>query len=113
MLPVPRDWSVEAVPPTNWYQHCLPETFRYLNLVTDTDSEINALFNNSRPATTDHWETTHLQSMTGEWDHNSDLFKSAGFNTVIDAETISDLNGNKPFDHTFGYFDEGKFLMSA
>lgn len=110
MLPVPLDWGVESAPPTQWYQHCLPETFRFMNLAINTDSEINALFNNSRPSTTDEWETIHLQTMTGEWDNGFHLFKSAGFSTVITAENIANLNENKPFDTAFGYFDEGSSL---
>lgn len=107
MLPVARDWGVELKPPTNWYQRCLPEVFRHLNLVTDTDAEVNAIFNNTRPETTDQWETTHSQAMTGEWDNGKTLFKDAGFINFISAEGIAEQNGQKKFDNAFGYFDEG------
>lgn len=111
MLPVPLDWNVESIPPTNWYQHCLPETFRYINLVTDTEDEINAIFNNSRPATTDFWETIHIQAMTSEWDYEGALFKTAGFGTIVTSDMLSNYNGNKEFESTLGYFDEGRSPM--
>lgn len=111
MLPIPRDWSVEAAPPSTWYQRCLPDAFRHLNLVTDTKPEIIALFNDSEPSTTDHWETIHLMSTTGDWDSDRQLLKSAGFDTVITAEDLGLFNGEKPFESAFGYFDEGRYLL--
>lgn len=82
-----------------------------MNLVTNTESEINAIFNNSRPSTTDNWETIHLQAMTGEWDNEKHILKSAGFNTLFNAESLDNLNGKKPYDSSFGYFDEGRPLF--
>jgi len=111
MLPVPKDWGVEPKPPATWYQQCLPEVFRHLNSVTDTNGELNAIFNNTRPATTDQWDTTHSQAMTGEWDNEMTIFKNAGFINFINAEGIGERNGHKEFDNAFGYFDEGNDLL--
>ena len=111
MVPVPMDWAVEFMEPAKYYQHCLPQIFRYMNSVTDTHSEIMALFNGSRPRTTDQWETVHIQSMTGEWENEAGLLRATGFNTVITAEDIAQFNGDAPHPSTFGYFDEGIVLL--
>ena len=85
-----------------------------MNLVADTDSEVNAIFqNNSRPRTTDQWETTHSQAMTGEWDFGKTLFKDAGFINLIRAEVMKELNGGRKFDSAFGYYDEGTELLAG
>lgn len=52
------------------------------------------------PPTTDPWETTHSQAMTGEWDNGKTLFKDASFINPIRAEAIADMNGHKEFDTT-------------
>lgn len=82
-----------------------------MNLVTNTESEINAIFNNSRPSTTDNWETIHVQTMTGEWDNEKHILKGAGFETLFNAESLDNLNGEKPYESAFGYFDEGRPLF--
>ena len=46
--------------------------------------------------------------MTGEWDNESTLLKSAGFSTLFNAESLDNLNGKKAYDSSFGYFDEGR-----
>src|ERR1700730_3210911 len=104
MLGVPKDWGAELRPPTKFYQRCLPEVFRYMNLVADTESEVNDFFrNNSRP-TTDQWETTHSQAMTGNWDYGHVLFTDAGFINLIRAEIMKEINGGREFDSAFGYY---------
>jgi hypothetical protein len=107
MIPVPMDWAVEMTPPAKFYQYCLPQVLRYMTSVTDTTDEIDAIFNNSRPVTTDQWETVHIQSSTGQWDYGKEIIKATGFNSVITAEHLAELNGYKQFPSTFGYFDEG------
>jgi hypothetical protein len=107
MLPVPMDWSVEGSPPAQFYQHCLPQTLRYMSSVTDRSSELMAGFRNESVWTTDEWETAHIGSSTGEWDMGKEIIKATGMNSAIFAEQLADMNGNKPFPSTFGYFDEG------
>jgi hypothetical protein len=108
IIPAPLDWTVELVAPSAPYQHCLPQVFRYLSSVTNTEEELMDIFrNNSRPRTTDQWETVHIHSSTGEWDLGRDVIKSMGFNSVILAEQLAELNGRKQFPSTFGYFDDG------
>jgi len=107
MLPVPRDWSVEASAPAHWYQACIPEVLRHINLVTNRDAEIVNIFNDSMTSTNDFWETIHIQSMSGEWDSDREVYKRMGFGTVFTAEEIARFNGNKNYESDFGYFDEG------
>jgi hypothetical protein len=108
MIPAPLDWTVELEWPSKPYQYCLPQILRYLNSVTDTSDEIMDIFrNHSRPRTTDEWEAVHIHSSTGEWDYGRDVIKSTGFNAVILAEQLAELNGWKEFPSTFGYFDDG------
>ena len=102
------DWAVEITPPAEFYQYCLPQVFRHMSAVTDTESEIMAVFmNDSRPRTTDQWETVHIQSSTGDWDYGKEIIKAAGFHTLIRAEHLAQMNGDKEFPNTFGYYDEG------
>ena len=84
-----------------------------MNLVTNTDSEINALFNNSRSSTTDYWETVYVQSMTAVWDDGVNILKNSGFSTLITSAIMGEFNGKKQFDSDFGYFDEGIPLIYA
>jgi len=39
--------------------------------------------------------------------------KSFGFSSVFDGNCLAKFNGNKEFDHAFGYFDEGTVLVSS
>ena len=112
MLPVPIDWAVEFQPPAKYYQHCFPQVLRYMNSVTNTEAEMMAFFNGSRPNTTDQWETAHFQSMTGEWEDERGIIKACGFNSVFVAEDIAEFNGGQEFPTTFGYFDEGNSIYN-
>jgi hypothetical protein len=49
----------------------------------------------------------HIQSMSGEWDHDRELYKRMGYDALFTAEEIAMFNGHKDFEHEFGYFDEG------
>jgi phosphoglycerol transferase MdoB-like AlkP superfamily enzyme len=88
------------------YQTCLPQVFRHLNSVTDTESEILSLINGTRPPTTDQWETVHIESATGRWDNEKTILQYAGFNTVVTAEDIDRMRDLGEFDSSLGYFDE-------
>ena len=110
---MPMDWSVEAMPPAKFYQHCFPQVIRYMNSVTDTKSEAMGIFNDTPPRTVDHWETVHIHSSTGEWDYAKKIIKAAGFNTVILAEELGEMNGYKTFPNTFGYFDDGNLSSKS
>ena len=105
------DWAVELEAPAKFYQHCLPQTFRYINSVTDTSKEISRLLHGERPKTTDQWDVLHFQSMTGSWDEEREIYKAAGFSSIFDAEEISEFDGytEDPDDYpsTLGYWDEG------
>jgi hypothetical protein len=107
MVPVPMDWAVEAMPPAKFYQYCFPQVLRYMNSVTNLEKEIFDLFNSTRPRTTDQWETVHIGSSTGEWDYGKEIIKNTGIQAVMTAEHLAEMNGDKTFDHSFGYFDEG------
>jgi hypothetical protein len=101
------DWAVEFQGHAKYYQHCLPQAFRHMGSVTNTGNELMALFNGSRPNTTDQWETIHIQSMTGKWEDEAGIIRACGFNSVITAEDIAEFNGHQDFPSIFGYFDEG------
>ena len=89
------------------YQHCLPQVFRYINSVTDTEAEMLAITNNTRPSITDSWESMYIGSSTAVYDHEKELIQSFGFDTVITAEALQTYNENLgEFDTAFGYFDE-------
>jgi hypothetical protein len=105
-LALPIDFSVEFEDPARMYQHCLPQVFRYMNSVTDTESEILALHNGTRPRTTDMWETVHIESATGVYDHEKDILQRVGFNTVITAEELGEVANLGDFDTPLGYYDE-------
>ena len=105
------DWSVEIAPPAKFYQHCLPQVFRHINSVTDISDEISSFLHGERPNTTDQWETTHFQSMTGDWDGELEIYKAVGFSSVFDAEQISQFNGDQEHPSVFGYFDEGMLFL--
>jgi hypothetical protein len=107
-LALPIDFSVEMEEPAKMYQHCLPQVFRYMNSVTDTQSEILALVNGSesRPRTTDMWETVHIETATGQYDHEKEILQSAGFNTVITAEELGSAKNLGEWPSAMGYYDE-------
>lgn len=77
-----------------------------MNSVTNTESEILALHNDTRPRTTDMWETVHIETATGVYDHEKDILQRVGFNTVITAEEIGEVANLGEFDTPLGYFDE-------
>ena len=111
MLPLPVDWTVENQAPAKFYQHCLPRVFRHINSVTDISNETSSFLHGQPPKTTDQWEATHFQSMTGEWDDELGILKAVGFNSVFDAEQIFQFNGGKEHPSVFGYFDEGNLVL--
>lgn len=113
MIPAPLDWTVEMRSPSKSYQYCLPQIINYLSSVADTETELMDLFrNNSRPRTGEQWETVHIHSSTGEWDWGKEVIKNGGFNSVILAEQMAELNGGAAYPSTFGYFDDGPFVLS-
>jgi hypothetical protein len=107
MLPIPQDFGIELVAPAKFYQTCLPEAFRLINTVTDISHEIFDAASDNRSATTDSWETAHIQSMTTDWESELQALKRFGFSSVFDGENIAKLNPGKEFGHAFGFFDEG------
>jgi len=106
MVPVPSDFFVENVEAGQFYQQCLPQVFRYISSVAFMDEEIIALFNGSRPATTDQWETLHIQSMTADFGEERQFLRNAGYGTIFAAEDLAKFNGNKEYPSTYGYWDE-------
>jgi hypothetical protein len=103
---LPIDWTAEFESPAKMYQHCLPQVFRYINSVTKTETELLAIINGTRPAVTDMWETTHIETATGTWDHEKELLETTGFTTVITAEEIGEARHLGEFDGNTGYVDE-------
>jgi hypothetical protein len=105
-LPLPVDFTVELTPPAKMYQTCFPQVFRHMNTVTSLEEEKILTMDGRGPQTTDQWETAHIASFTGIWDHTKDLLRYAGFDTIIDAQNIVKLKGEREFDNYLGYFDE-------
>jgi phosphoglycerol transferase MdoB-like AlkP superfamily enzyme len=77
-----------------------------MNSVTNTENEILAVHNYTRPRTTDQWETVHIESATGVYDHEKDILQKAGFNTVVTAEELGEIKKLGEFDSALGYYDE-------
>jgi hypothetical protein len=105
-LCVPVDWTLEKSTGTP-YQHCFPEVLRYLNTVSNTEDEVMTVYENKSVRTTDKWENVHVHSSTGKWDFGRPVIKDSGFDAVILAEDIWQLNGGMDYPSTFGYFDDG------
>jgi hypothetical protein len=111
MIPTPTDYTAEYGEPARFYQRCAPEIFRLVNSVADISQEILDLECGNRSATTNIWETAHFQSITTDWEDELGMLKTFGFSSVFDGENIARFNGNKEFDHAFGYFDEGMYVL--
>jgi hypothetical protein len=109
-LPLPVDFTEEFGSAAKMYQTCFPQVFDHVNSVTNLDEEKLAFLNGTGSEVTDQWETAHIASFTGIWDHTKDLLRYAGFNTIIDAQNIINLKGEREFDNYLGYYDEGVFL---
>ena len=62
--------------------------------------------------TTDQWETAHIASYTGLWDHTHEILQRVGYDTQIDAQFIDKIRGEREFDHFQGYWDEGPSFPS-
>jgi hypothetical protein len=105
-IAAPVDWTQEKASGTP-YNHCFPQVLRYLNTATNTESEIMNVYRNQSRRTTDKWETVHVHSSTGKWDYGRAVIKDSGFDAVILAEDIWQLNGGHEYPSTFGYFDDG------
>jgi hypothetical protein len=73
------------------------------------EDEKLAMMNGTGGNTTDQWETAHIASFTGSWDHTKDLLRTAGFSTVVDAQNIVNVQGDREFDNYLGYYDECNF----
>jgi len=52
------------------------------------------------------WETVHIESATGAYDHEKDILQRVGFNTVITAEELGEVGKLGDFDTPLGYYDE-------
>ena len=103
------DFTAELDEGAQMYQTCFPLVFDHINSVTDLDDEKLALLNGTGSAVTDQWETAHIASFTGAWDHTKDLLRYAGFNTIVDAQNIVTVKGDREFDNYLGYYDEGTY----
>jgi phosphoglycerol transferase MdoB-like AlkP superfamily enzyme len=109
------DFGVEFVDPAQNYQTCLPQVFRLMASATDMEEETLSLINGTTHNTTDAWETIHIAGYTGQWDHTKLFLQRAGFKTVIDAEFMERVRGQKEFVHFQGHFDEGcrRFVLTT
>lgn len=56
--------------------------------------------------TTDQWETAHIASYTGQWDHTHEILQRVGYDTQIDAQFIDKIRGEREYNHFQGYWDE-------
>jgi hypothetical protein len=70
------------------------------------EAEMLAIINDTRPELTDMWETIHVETATGEWDHEKELLETVGFSTVVTAEEIGEARHLGEWDGTTGYLDE-------
>jgi len=104
-LGLPLDFSVEFEPPAEMYQHCLPQVFRHINSVTDTEDEIRAIASGNRSEITDIWETVHIEAARGEYDHEKDILQGVGFGAVLAGEDIEEIR-NENFTNAHGWDDE-------
>jgi hypothetical protein len=112
-LPLPVDFTAELAAPAKMYQTCFPQVFRHMNSVTDLENEKVEMITDRGPRTTDQWETAHIASFTGIWDHTKELLHYAGFSTIIDAQNIVKIKGEREFDNYLGYFDESCSLYEV
>lgn len=101
------DFTTELAGKAKMYQTCFPQVFDHINSVTNLEDEKLALLNGNGSVVTDQWETAHIASFTGIWDHTKDLLQYAGFNTIVDAQNIGKVKGERDFDSYLGYYDEG------
>jgi phosphoglycerol transferase MdoB-like AlkP superfamily enzyme len=75
--------------------------------VTNTEAELLAIVNGTRPTVTDMWEPVHIETATGVWDHEKELLERVGFTTVITAEEIGEARHFEEFDgSSSGFYDE-------
>src|SRR5271170_4402482 len=106
-LGLPIDWTVEMEEPAKLYQHCLPQVLRQINSITDTWQETFGIMNGTPPAVTDTWETAHISTNLGEYDHERELYEAFGFQSVITSEDIGNLlPGHPKVDFPLGYYDD-------
>jgi hypothetical protein len=106
-LPLPVDFTAELAGKAKMYQTCFPQAFDLINSVTNLEDEKLALLNGNGSDVTDQWETAHIASFTGIWDHTKELLQYVGFNTIVDAQNIGKVKGERDFDSYLGYHDEG------
>lgn len=77
-----------------------------MNSITKTQSELLSIANGTRPLVTDDWEVVHIETATGEYDHEKEILEGVGFATGLTAEDIALIIPEREFDSPMGYYDE-------
>jgi len=82
-----------------------------MHSAANNDDEMINLLNGTASEVTDVWETVHIASFTGSWDHTREHLRHAGFNSLIDLEMLETVYGPREWDHLLGYHDEGSSFL--
>ena len=106
-IPLPLDFGVEVEGNARFYQTCLAQTFRHFNSINKEPEMLSVINQTYTGETTDQWETAHIASYTGQWDHTHEILQRVGYDTQIDAQFIDKIRGEREFDHFQRYWDEG------
>lgn len=114
MIGLPMDFGAEIRGNAKYYQTCLAQVLREINSVTDLDDEILASFNGTKGNTTsDQWKTSHITASSCVWDNHKEMLRRIGYDTLIDAEFMKQVNSSMEFGHFQGFWDEGTFSFFA
>jgi Sulfatase len=105
-LPLPIDWTAEFEPGAKMYQRCIPQIFRDMNSITKIQSELLSIANKTRSDVTDDWEVVHIETATGEYDHEKEILEGVGFAMGLTAEDFTLIMPGREFDTPMGYYDE-------
>ena len=108
MIGLPMDFGAEIKGSAQYYQTCLAQVFREMNLATDLGTELLPGFNETTGTrnSSDQWRTAHITSSSCLWDDHNEIIRRIGYDTVIDAEFMQQLVGPREFDTFQGYWDE-------
>jgi len=100
------DFTVELEEPAKMYQTCLPQVFRHMNFLAETESELISVISDSRPSTSDHWETVFTDSSAGQFDNSKRVLQYAGFDAAVTAEELGKELHISQYDQPLGFFDD-------
>ena len=76
-----------------------------MNLLAETESELISIIRDSRPLTTDHWETVFTHSSAGQFDNFKRLLQYAGFDAIVTGDELGKVHLISEYDQPLGFFD--------